>query len=411
MEYGCIGRTLKHSFSKTIHNALFDYDYQLKELEPEQLERFMRERDFKGINVTIPYKQAVMPYLDFIDEKAQSIGAVNTVVNRGGRLYGYNTDFYGMNALAAHAGVELSGRRVAITGSGGTSKTALALARHLGAESVFRVSRTARDGCIDYEQMYEYSPQVIINTTPCGMYPELDGAACDVSRLPCLTGVIDAVYNPLRTRLVLEARSRGAAASGGLYMLVSQAAAAAERFLDCKIAADRTDSVYSQLVRQKENIVLIGMPSVGKSTIGAVIAKRLGREFVDTDTVITERYGAITDIFAKHGEAYFRDIESKTVSELAPRQGLVIATGGGTVLRAENTARLRQNGRLCFINRDPGRLVSTPDRPLADSPDKLCALYEKRLPIYRAACDISVDIGENADENADRILEECGYEN
>ena len=281
MEYGLIGEKLPHSFSKEIHEKLAGYDYQLKELTPAQLPGFLQKREFKGINVTIPYKQTVIPYLDEIDEKAKAIGAVNTIVNRDGKLYGYNTDYDGMVALIRHAGLSLEGKTVLILGTGGTSKTAMAVAKDLGAASVQWVSRSGKDGAITYEEAQRLPVQILINTTPSGMYPNPDGQPMDLSRFGWLEGVLDAVYNPLRTRLVLQARDNRAHAQSGLYMLVAQAAVACELFLGKQLPAGTLDTVYRQIHGQKQNIVLTGMPGSGKSTVGKILARQMGREFVD----------------------------------------------------------------------------------------------------------------------------------
>ena len=402
MEYGCIGRKLSHSFSKTIHGELCDYEYELLELEPEELESFFEKRDFRAINVTIPYKRDVMPFLDVIEERAKRIGAVNTVVNRGGVLYGYNTDYGGMRALIRRVGADPRGKKVAILGSGGTSRTVLAVVRDLGAGEAFRVSRSGGEGLVTYDRIPE-DTDIIINTTPCGMYPNVEGAAVDISRFPRLSGVIDAVYNPLRSTLVLDAKERGIPAEGGLYMLVAQAVFAAEHFTGRRFDESETDRVFAKLVAQKQNVVLIGMPGCGKSTVGAALG-----EVTDTDALIREREGCeIAEIFARGGEALFRDIETEVIAALATEQGRVIATGGGAVLRAENVKNLRRNGVLVFIDRPPELLTATADRPLSSDEGKLRALYEARLPVYNAVCDIRVDGSGSVSEVAERIRNEC----
>ncbi len=411
MEYGCIGEHLSHSFSKEIHNLLCDYDYRIKEIPADDLDGFMREHDFKAINVTIPYKERVIPHLYGIDEAARRIGAVNTVVNRDGRLYGYNTDFYGMTMLIKRIGVSLTGRKVLILGSGGTSKTAFAVCKALGASETVRVSRTASQDSVTYEDAYKHhsDAEVIINTTPVGMFPNNDGCPIDISLFPSLSGVVDAVYNPLRTRLVRNAKGAGIPSSGGLYMLVAQAVKACEHFTGKEIPDSRCDEVYSRILFGKENIILAGMPGSGKTTVGKIIAERLGRRFVDTDDCIRERCGCeISEIFAEKGEEYFRDVESEVISEVSKETCLVIATGGGAVLRSENADALSQNGRLIFIDASLEGLIATSDRPLSNTPEKLRALYEARYPIYCERCDIRVEISRNAEENADRILSEFG---
>ena len=409
--YGLIGEHLPHSFSKTIHEKIGDYSYELIELRPEELDSFMRRAAFKGINVTIPYKQAVIPYLDEISEQARAIGAVNTVVNRGGKLYGYNTDYFGMKALFGHAGIDPAGKKALILGTGGTSRTAYAVLTDLGASEVYRVSRSGRDGAITYEEaMQDHADaQILVNTTPCGMYPDLDGCPADLGCFPDLAGVIDAVYNPLRTTLVLEAQKRGIPAEGGLYMLVVQAVYAAELFTDRKIDNSVTESIYTEILNSKRNIVLTGMSRAGKTTVGALLAARLGREMMDTDQMIVGReQRAITDIFATEGEAYFRDAESEMIGVLAPQSGLVIATGGGAILRQENVDTLKKNGVIVFLDRPVEQILPTDDRPLANTAAKVTALYEKRYPVYRAACDVRVVNDKSAEEVTEKILAGLG---
>ena len=407
MEYGLIGEKLPHSFSKEIHEKLAGYDYQLKELTPAQLPDFLKKRAFKGVNVTIPYKQAVIPYLDEIDDKARAIGAVNTIVNREGKLIGYNTDYDGMVALIRHAGLSLAGKTVLILGTGGTSKTAMAVAADLGAASVQRVSRTGKDGAISYEEAQRLPVQILINTTPSGMYPTPDGQPMDLSRFGWLEGVLDAVYNPLRTRLVLQARDNGARAQSGLYMLVAQAAVACEHFLGEKLPAGALQTVYRAIHGEKQNIVLTGMPGSGKSTVGRILAREMGREFVDTDTeIIRLAKKPISDIFAQRGEAYFRDLESQVIAQLAQRTGLVIATGGGAILRAENVRRLRQNGRIYFLDRPVEDIVPTDDRPLSRDREALEKRYAERYPRYVTAADTRIPVNGSADTVAKAIREE-----
>jgi len=407
MEYGLIGEKLPHSFSKEIHEKLAGYDYQLKELTPAQLPGFLQKRDFRGINVTIPYKQAVIPYLDQLDEKAAAIGAVNTIVNRDGKLYGYNTDYDGMVALVRHSGLSLDGKTVLILGTGGTSKTAMAVAKDLGAASVQRVSRTAKEGAISYEEARHLPVQILINTTPSGMYPKPDAQPMDLSRFGWLEGVLDAVYNPLRTRLVLQARDNRARAQSGLYMLVAQAAAACELFLDKQLPEGLMDRVYRQIHGQKQNIVLTGMPGSGKSTVGKILAREMGREFVDCDTeIIRLAKKPIADIFAQKGEAHFRELESQVIAQLSQRTGLVIATGGGAILREENVRRLRQNGRLYFLDRPVEAICPSDDRPLSRDRAALQQRYEERYTRYNVTADTRIPISGGPDEAAAAIREE-----
>ncbi len=408
MEYGCIGERLSHSFSKEIHNLLCDYDYIIKEIPKDELDDFLEKREFRAINVTIPYKERVIPHLSYIDEAAQKIGAVNTVVNKDGKLFGYNTDFYGMTQLIIKAGVDIREKKVLILGSGGTAKTANAVCSALGAKVIITVSRTASENSVTYDKAYEKhsDAEVIINTTPVGMYPKNEGVPIDISKFPRLCGVIDAIYNPLRTRLVREAKKRGIPSEGGLYMLVAQAVRACEKFVDIEISDAKSKEVYREILLGKENIILCGMPGAGKTTIGKLLAEKLGRKFVDTDDLIREKCGCdISEIFEKHGEKYFRDIESEVIAEISKNTCLVIATGGGAVLRQENADALRQNGRLVFLDADITQLAETRDRPLSNTREKLEALYAVRFPIYCDRCDIRIAITRDAAENARVVLE------
>ena len=390
MEYGCIAERLGHSFSKSIHEKIDSYDYVLQEVPKDGLDAFMKTRAFRGINVTIPYKQDVIPYLDEISETARKIGAVNTIVNRGGVLFGDNTDFGGMTALIRRMGLDLSDRKVLVLGTGGTSRTALAVASSLGASWVRAVSRSPKNGALTYDDVIAHhtDAQILINTTPVGMYPNTVGTPIRTDAFPKLEGVVDAVFNPLRTELVQAARAQGVAAQGGLYMLVAQAVLAAQRFTGKSYPSDLTDTVFRALLEEKENLVLTGMPGSGKTTVGKAVAEKLGRTFVDLDDEIVRRAGCtIPEIFASQGETAFRNLESEVTRTVGARNGLVIATGGGCVLREENVRALRMNGRLLWIDRPLAQLLPTSDRPTANSADKMRALYESREPIYRATAD------------------------
>ena len=398
MKFGCIGEHLPHSFSKEIHAHLASNDYVLRELTPQDVGAFLEARDFLGINVTIPYKQTVMPYLDEIDEAAEAIGAVNTVVNRDGRLYGYNTDFGGMRALIERAGIGMKNRKVLVLGTGGTSRTARAVAASMGAGETVTVSRTAKDGAVTYEDAYRShtDAEIIINTTPCGMYPKIDGCPIDVERFPRLCGVVDAVYNPLRTELVQAAEARGIPATGGLYMLVAQAVLASSHFTGEQYDAQTMERVFGAVLPRKENIVLIGMPACGKSTVGGILAKECGRPLIDTDAYIVEKSGMeIPEIFSRFGERHFRRLESEAIAEISAMSGCVIATGGGAVLDPQNVRALSKNGRLYFLDRPIEELLPTDDRPLANSAEAIRRRYEERYEIYcRAANEIVKTLGE-----------------
>ncbi len=409
MKYGLIGEHLTHSYSCEIHAQIADYEYELHELAPSELGEFMTRREFEAINVTIPYKQDVIPYLDGISDTAGRIGAVNTVVNRNGMLYGDNTDFAGMLALARHAGIGMKGKKVLILGTGGASKTGYALAEHMGAQSVHCVSRSGKGGSISYEQaVSEHSDaQIIINATPAGMFPGQDGRPIDISHFPRLEGVLDAIYNPLRTNLVLDAQERGIPAEGGLYMLSAQAVYASAVFLDKALDESLVERAFRSVRNDKRSIVLIGMPSCGKTTVGGILAERSGRALDDTDEYIVKRTGMpIAEFFAKYGEAEFRRIEKETIAELSATGGRIIATGGGAVLDPENVRALKRNGVLVFLDRSPEKLIATDDRPLASRKDALERLYAERYDIYRAACELRIDANVTPSEEADAILKE-----
>ena len=388
MEYGLLGEKLGHSFSPQIHRDLAGYDYQLLPTPPEAVEDLFARRAFQGLNVTIPYKRTVMPLCDEIDPRAAAIGAVNTVVNRNGRLTGYNTDIDGFLYMARRAGVDMTGKKVVILGSGGTSRTARAAAGELGAREIVTVSRHGED---NYQNLSRHADaQVLVNTTPVGMYPNWGQSPVSLESFPALEGVLDVVYNPLRTALLLQAEERGLPCSCGLPMLVAQAKRAAELFTGQNIDDSRTEAVLHGLRRQLTSIVLIGMPGCGKTTVGRALAGKLGRTFVDLDEEIVRRAGtSIPEIFAREGEAGFRERESALVREFGERTGLVVSTGGGVVTRRENYIPLKQNGLLLHLRRDPAALP-TDGRPLsqATAPEEL---WRRRAPLYAAFADGEID--------------------
>ena len=405
-KYGCIGKKLTHSFSKEIHAKLADYEYELIELNEDEIEAFFSKKEFNAINVTIPYKQTVIPYLDSLSDVAKRIGAVNTIVNRNGRLYGYNTDYYGMKALIEKIGIDLNGKKVLILGTGGTSKTARILTEDMGASEIITVSRSKSENYITYEEaVNEHSDvNVIINTTPSGMYPDCEGIPIDISAFNELEGVMDAVYNPLCTNLVLRAKEKGIKAESGLYMLVMQAVVAIEKFLDTEIPKAVADNVFASVFSSKENVVLTGMPGSGKSTVGKLLNID-GFSFVDTDEEIEKRCGCtIKELIGSKGEKYFRDLETQVIKDISSKGCQIISTGGGVVLRKENVNSLKRNGKLFFLNANPDRLLPTDSRPLSDTAEKLKKLYDERIDTYKITADVIVPDMETPDEEAEFIL-------
>ena len=414
MEYGLIGKKLSHSFSKDIHTKLNKSDYSLVEVSEDELDAFMTEHSFKAINVTMPYKERVIKHLSYVDERAKEIGAVNTIVNRDGELFGYNTDFLGMAKMLDKFGIHLFGRKVAILGSGGTSKTAHAVAKHLGAKEILKVTRdVSRHGVsdgvslIDYQELYakHSDVEIIINTTPVGMYPSAFDAPIDLTPFKSLCGVADCIYNPLSTRLICQAKHLGINACGGLYMLVAQAVYASSIFHNTEYPNEVFDTVYEELIQTKENIALIGMPSCGKTTVGKAISDILGLKFVDTDEMITAKAQMeIPKIFEENGEKYFRTLESETIKEASLLSGTVIASGGGAVLNESNMDALRLNGKIVFIDRPIEQLICTSDRPLSSTRESLEKRFNERAHLYRKYADFIIDGSGSVGDTVDEIL-------
>lgn len=409
MKCGLIGEHLTHSYSCELHAMLADYNYELMELAPSELDAFMREKSFDAINVTIPYKQAVIPYLDEISSTAKSIGAVNTIVNKNGKLFGYNTDYAGMLALAKKLKIDAAGKKLLILGTGGTSKTALAVAKTLGAGEIYKVSRSGKDGAISYREALEKHADapMIFNTTPAGMYPNADGQAISLASFKKLEAVLDVVYNPLRTDLVIEAQKMNKAAEGGLYMLSAQAVYASALFLGKEAAEGDIDRVYKAVYNEKRNIVLTGMPSSGKSSVGRLLAEKTGKAFFDSDELIIEKIGMpIAEFFSKNGEAAFRQIEHDVIKALSGKSSAVIATGGGAVLDAKNVRALKRNGTVVFLDRSPEKLIPTNDRPLSSDREALMQRYTERYNIYKTSADITVDGDGSVVQTAENVLSE-----
>ena len=416
MRVGLIGDPLGHSFSPRLHAAFGTADYELHPIPAEALPAFFRERAFEGVNVTIPHKIAVIPLLDELHPSAEECGAVNTVVNRGGKLTGYNTDIFGMSFALAHAGISLSGRHVVILGSGGTSHTARALAKREGAASVTVVSRS---GEVNYSNISELvETEIVINTTPIGMFPHADASPVDLTVFPRLKGVFDAVFNPLRTRLIEQAENLGVPVASGLLMLTAQAKAASILFRGGDYSEPSPASevgaeilnVWREVTAELTNIVLIGMPSSGKTTVGTLLAERLRRPLIDTDAETERRTGkTVPELFAEGGEENFRKEERLTVSECARGTGVIIATGGGAPMFPENRAALAGNGFVVLILRGTEKL-DTAGRPLSRDLDTLKAMYKVRMPVYKAFADAEAVNNDTPSACAEFILEKF-YEN
>lgn len=405
MEYGLIGEKLGHSYSQMIHARLADYRYELKEVAPERLDAFIEARNFRGLNVTIPYKQAVMKHCAELSPEAMEVGSVNTLIVRpDGSLFGHNTDIDGFIYMLRRGEIDPAGAKAVILGSGGTSLTARAALTRLGAREIVTVSRK---GPVDYAALYaeHADAEILVNATPVGMYPKNGASPVELDRLPKVRGVADVIYNPEKTALILAAQAKGIPAVSGLSMLVAQAWEAAELFAGHAIPAGRVEDIVSEIGAQTLNLILVGMPGCGKSTLGQAVAAALQREFVDCDAEIVRRAGkSIPEIFAQDGEGAFRALESGVLADVCRGHGLVISTGGGAVLRAENRDAMRQNGRVCLIRRALA-LLPRDGRPLSASEDAVARLWEARRAAYETAADFPVENDGTVEEAAEKIRE------
>ena len=401
MRCGLLGRKLGHSYSPAIHSQLADYSYELFEKEPEELADFLKNGNFTGLNITIPYKKDVAALCDELSERAKKLGAVNTVVRcSDGTLIGHNTDYFGFRSLVLRSGLNVYSKKVLVLGSGGASVTAVCVLQELGAD-VIVISRSGEN---NYHNLSIHSDAaVIVNTTPVGMYPNVGVSPVDLSLFPKLEGVLDVVYNPARTQILLDAEERGLVAVNGLWMLVAQAKESAEWFSSQMINDSKIAVIHSKLEHQMENTVLIGMPGCGKSTIGKALAQRMGKKFVDADAVIAQEAGkSIPDIFEDVGEIGFRQLESKVLANLGKQSNLIIATGGGCVTRQENYQFLHQNGRIIWIEREISSLP-TEGRPLSHR-YHLQEMYQIRKPLYEAFADARYCNNSTVQDVIDMIL-------
>ena len=404
MVYGLLGRTLRHSYSPQIHALLGDYEYRLFEVEPQDLEAFLKKREFGGINVTIPYKKDVLPYLSGISDNAKRIGAVNTIiVKEDGGLYGDNTDYDGFLCLVQKSGFQVKGKKALVLGTGGASLPISAVLSDLGAREVVFISRSGEN---NYQNLSRHADaDLIVNTTPVGMYPNNLKAPLSLSEFPNLSGVLDIVYNPQKTKLILDAERLGIPAYSGLLMLVAQGKRAAELFLGHDIPDSETDRIFKKLSTEMQNIVLVGMPGCGKTTLGKSLAEQLNRPFFDADEEILKQTGKSAEAWIEAcGEAVFRQKETEVLESLCKQSGTVIATGGGAVTVPENADILRQNSIVFFINRDVSALP-VEGRPLSKA-TALSEMYEVRLPLYRGVCDYEIAADDGVDAVVRRILED-----
>ncbi len=407
MKYGLIAERLGHSYSKIIHELLGRYNYDLMPMPKEDVEELLKKREFDGLNVTIPYKSYVIPFLDWISTDAGRIGAVNTIVNRGGKLCGYNTDYFGFQMTLYKAEFDVSGKNVLILGSGGTSKTVRTVCTDMGAKRVLVASRTPGEGMISYEASKEASVDFIINTTPCGMFPDEGVSAIDIRDYKNVSGVVDVVFNPLYTKLLLDCREAGIPHVNGLYMLVSQAMASAHLFTGKPVTRKETERIYKAVRDTTENAVLIGMPYSGKTTIGKLLAEKTGKVFIDTDDEVAKVVGNIPEYIRDYGERDFRVHESEVIIKLTKTvRGAVIATGGGAVLKPENIRALRENGRLYYIDRRVNLMKPDETRPLSSNKKALAIRYAERKNIYARECDIRITNNSTPERAVQKIMQD-----
>lgn len=399
MGFGLLGWHLSHSYSPRIHACLGEYSYALYDIPPDQLADFLRSGKFDGLNVTIPYKKSVIPFLSALTEEAQMLGAVNTIIREGDKLIGHNTDYFGFQYMLKHLNLSVSEKKILVLGSGGASNTVAAVLRHLNAE-VYIISRT---GNYNYQNIHlHHDAAIIANTTPVGMYPNVGCSLVDLHSFPKLEAVLDVIYNPARTQLLLDAEACGLITANGLWMLIAQAKESAEWFLKKQIPDSVLPEIYRKLRNEMENIVLIGMPGCGKTTVGTHVSKILGRRFVDLDAEVIALAGcSIPEIFSTEGEARFRQFETAVLRRYGKESGLVIATGGGSVIRPENYLPLHQNGKIIWLTRDLKKLPIE-GRPLSQA-GSLDAMYAVRKPLYESFADLTVSNDGTIEETVSTI--------
>lgn len=408
-KFGLIGESLSHSKSKEIHEFFGKYTYNLKNLKESEVEDFFKKKNFRGINVTIPYKELSIKYLDQVDPAAKEIGAVNTIVNRNGILKGYNTDYLGFDYSLKYFGLDLKDKKILILGSGGASKMVQKLAADKGAKSFVVISRSGENNYDNLDKFKDFD--IIINASPVGMFPNNMDCKVDIKIFKNLESVIDLIYNPLKTKLILDGEKLGIKTMNGLLMLVAQAFFAAELFLDEKLDESLIEKIYFKIKSSMKNIVFVGMPSCGKTTMAKLLSEKLNREYFDTDKLIKEREGNIPEIFDKKGEKYFRDLETRVLEDVSKKTGVIIATGGGTPLKEINRDLILQNSLVIYLDRDI-KYLETEGRPLSKDLETLEKMYGERNKIYQEISHIKIKVIEDEEKTLQKILEEIkNYEN
>lgn len=405
MEYGLIGEKLGHSYSKLIQEKLLDnYTFEIHPIERENLDAFMKAKEFKAINVTIPYKQDVIPYLDELDDASKKIGAVNTIVNENGKLIGHNTDYYGFNYMLEHHNIEIKNKKVLVMGNGGASKAIQAVINDHQAKEMLVVDIILSEGVISIEEVYKnhLDVDVIVNTTPLGMYPKVDGCCVDMDKFANLQACVDVVYNPFATEFALQAQAKGVKAVTGLEMLVAQAKYALEFFKKISIDDSEIDRIYKEILMTTTNIVLIGMPNGGKSAVGALVAKLCNKEFIDTDAIIEEKTKmSAGEYYARNGEKEFRKIEAEVIKEISTKTNAVISCGGGAAMESENIHNLRRNGFIIYVDRDLEKITT----PRFLENESLSYLYDERKPVYENVNDAKIENNSTIEQAADKVID------
>ena len=405
MKFGLLGRTLGHSFSPRIHNALGNTNYELFEREPSQLQEFFADQELQGINITFPYKVNALEACDVVDPRAERIGCVNTMVRKDGKWHGYNTDYDGFVFTLEHAGINVSGKECIILGDGASSATVHVALEDLGAKSITHLSRKTAPLYTDAPNYYE-TAQIIINCTPIGMYPHNPANLIDIMQFSKLEGVVDLIYNPRRTVLLLQAEMMDIPYCDGLPFLVAQGVKAANHFQGESFGTKEIEQILRDMRREKENIILIGMPGVGKTTVGKAIGKEMGRTCIDVDQELAKEIGNISKYITEQGEVAFREKEAEMIAKLGTQTGIVISTGGGCVTVPKNFAHLRQNGRIYQLTQ-PVEKLSTSGRVLSGGGiERLRELEETRTPMYESFAQCIVEHNRNAPETVAAILED-----